>query len=68
MTVYAMHVVSDRLKTRYAQWQPPTTFEWYRAAVLTRSTAVSLYDVLARHGETAFTASLQRVEAQLHFT
>jgi len=66
-TIPAMHVVSDRLKTRYAQWQPPTTFDWYRAAVLSRTTALSLYDTLARHGEPAFTAALERTEATLHF-
>ncbi len=66
-TVPAMHVVSDRLKTRYAQWQPPTTFDWYRAAVLSRTTALALYDTLARHGEPAFTAALERAEATLHF-
>jgi hypothetical protein len=66
-TIYAMHVVSDRLKTRYAQWQPPTTFDWYRAAVLSRTTALSLYDALARHGESAFATALGRVEGQLHF-
>jgi hypothetical protein len=68
LTVHAMHVVSDKLKTRYAQWQPPTTFDWYRAAVLSRTTALFLYDRLARHGEAAFANSLQRVEGDLHFT
>ena len=63
----AMHVVSDRLKARYAQWQPVTTFNWYRAAVLSRTTALALYDTLARHGETAFASSVQRVEGTLHF-
>jgi hypothetical protein len=67
-TVHAMHVVSDRLKTRYAQWQPATTFDWYRAAVLSRTTALALYDTLGRHGESAFDASVQRVEGTLHFT
>jgi len=67
LSVHAMHVVSDRLKTRYAQWQPPATFGWYRAAVLSQSTAIALYDTLARHGETAFTASLRQVEANLAF-
>jgi hypothetical protein len=68
VSVPAMHVVSDRLKQRYAQWQPSTTFNWYRAAVLSRTTALSLYDTLARHGELAFTAALQRTEATLHFS
>ncbi len=65
-TVHAMHVVSDRLKTRYAQWQPPTTFNWYRAAVLSRTTALALYDTLGRHGEGAFEGAVQRVETTLH--
>ena len=66
-SIEAMHVVSERLKPRYAQWQPATSFDWYRAAVLSRTTALSLYDTLARHGETAFARSVQRVEATLHF-
>ena len=66
-TIPAMHVVSERLKARYAQWQPSTTFNWYRAAVLSRTTALSLYDTLVRHGEPAFAASVQRTEATLHF-
>ena len=67
LSVHAAHVVNEHLKTRYAQWQPPTTFDWYRAAVLSRTTALSLYDTLARHGEPAFTAALERAEATLHF-
>jgi len=66
-TIPAMHVVSERLKARYAQWQPSTTFNWYRAAVLSRTTALSLYDTLVRHGEGAFVAAVQRTEATLHF-
>jgi hypothetical protein len=62
-TVHAMHVVSDRLKMRYAQLQPATTFDWYRASVLSRTTALALYDKLARHGESAFAAAVQRVES-----
>jgi hypothetical protein len=64
----AMHVVSDYLKPRYAAWQPPTTFDWYRAAVLSQSSAMSLYDTLTRRGESAFTAALQKVESGLDFT
>lgn len=64
----AMHVVSDHLKTRYASWQPPTTFDWYRAAVLSQSSAMSLYDALTRRGESVFTTALQKVEANLDFT
>ena len=68
LSVYAMHVVSDRLKVRYAQWQPPTTFNWYRAAVLTQTTAIALYDALTRNGASAFDGSVQRAEAQVNFT
>jgi hypothetical protein len=67
VSVPAMHVVSERLMARYAQWQPPTTFKWYRAAVLSRTTALALYDTLGRHGERAFAAALQQVESTLHF-
>jgi hypothetical protein len=68
LSVHAAHVVNEQLKTRYASWQPPTTLGWYRAAVLSQSTAIALYDTLARHGETAFTASLQQIESNLSFT
>jgi hypothetical protein len=63
-----MEVVSERLRTRYAQWQPPTTFNWYRAAVLSQSTAISLYDSLTRTGGDAFDRRLRAVEAQVDFT
>jgi hypothetical protein len=68
LSVHAAHVVNEQLKARYASWQPPTTLGWYRAAVLSQSTAIALYDTLARHGETAFTASLQQIESNLSFT
>jgi hypothetical protein len=68
LSVHAAHVVNERLKARYAQWQPPTTLGWYRAAVLSQSTAIALYDALARRGESAFAAALQQVEANLAFT
>jgi hypothetical protein len=68
LSVHAAHVVNDRLQTRYAAWQPPTTLGWYRAAVLSQSTAIALYDTLARNGEAAFAASLQQIESNLSFT
>jgi hypothetical protein len=68
LSVHAAHVVNDHLKTRYGVWQPPTTLAWYRAAVLSQSTAIALYDTLARRGETAFAASLGQIEASLDFT
>lgn len=66
-TIPAMQTVSARLKARYAQWQPSTTFNWYRAALLSRTTALSLYDTLVRHGQPAFDAAVQRTETTLHF-
>jgi hypothetical protein len=66
-TIPALTTVSDRLKLRYAQLQPATTFGWYRAALLSHTSALALYDTLARHGEGAFNASVQRVEATLQF-
>jgi hypothetical protein len=68
LSVHAMHVVSDHLQERYAQWQPPTTFKWYRAAVLSQTTAISLYDALTRSGASAFDRQVQGAEAQLNFS
>lgn len=68
LSVLAMHAVSDRLKVRYAQWQPPTTFNWYRASVLTQTTAIALYDALTRNGASAFDGQVQRAEAQVNFS
>jgi hypothetical protein len=68
LSVHAAHVVNEQLKSRYAQWQPPATLPWYRAAVLSQSTAIALYDTLARRGQAAFTVSLQQIESHLSFT
>ena len=68
LSVHAAQVVDEQLKARFAAWQPPTTFGWYRAAVLAQSTAIALYDTLGRHGATAFAAALQNVESGLSFT
>jgi hypothetical protein len=68
LSVHAAHVVNERLKARYAQWQPPTTPAWYHAAVLSQATAIALYDTLARRGDAAFAASLQQIEANLSFS
>ena len=68
LSVHAAHVVNDQLETRYASWQPPTTLGWYRAAVLSQTTAIALYDTLARRGATAFAAALQQIESSLSFT
>jgi hypothetical protein len=65
VSVHAMNVVADRLKTRYAARPAQTTFPWYRSAVLTRTTALALYDTLARRGEAAFTSAVARTETSL---
>ena len=68
LSVHAAHVVTEHLNKRYAQWQPPATPDWYRHAVLAQSTAIALYDTLARRGESAFAAALQQIEANVSFT
>jgi hypothetical protein len=68
LSVHAAHVVDEALKTRYAQWQPPTTLAWYHAAVLSQTTCIALYDTLSRRGATAFATALQQAEAKLDFT
>ena len=68
LSVHAAHVVDEHLKARYGAWQPPTTLAWYHAAVLSQSTAIALYDTLARRGEIAFAAALGQVEANLDFS
>lgn len=68
LSVHAAHVVDEHLQTRYGVWQPPTTLAWYHAAVLSQSTAIALYDTLARRGENAFAAALGQIEANLDFS
>jgi len=68
LSVHAAEVIDAQLKTRYAQWQPPTTLAWYHAAVLSQSTAIALYDTLTRRGEAAFATALQGFEANLDFS
>ena len=69
LSVHAMHVVSARLQARWSRVSALTrlapTFAWYRAMVLARTTALSLYDALARRGPDAFDGALRRTEAQL---
>lgn len=69
LSVHAMHVVSARLQERWSRMRGLTqlapTFAWYRAMILTRTTAIALYDALARTGPRAFDAALLRVESQL---
>lgn len=71
LSVHAMHVIGARLRSRYASLEatlvsaPPLTFAWYRSAVLTKTTAIALYDTLARAGESAFSRELRRIEATI---
>jgi hypothetical protein len=69
LSVHAMHVVAPRLQQRWARVPELTalapTFAWYRAAVLSRTTAIALYDSLARNGPDAFDGALGRIEALL---
>jgi hypothetical protein len=69
VSVHAMHVVAARLQQRWTR-QPglprlAPTFPWYRAMILTRTTAIALYDALARSGADAFDRALLRAESQL---
>ena len=69
VSVHAMHVVSARLQQswsrRPARSTLAPTFAWYRAMILTRTSALALYDTLARNGADAFERSLMRFESQL---
>ena len=69
VSVHAMHVVSARLQQRWTRLPSlvalAPTFAWYRAMVLTKTTAMALYDVLARHGADGFDGALVRTEMQL---
>jgi hypothetical protein len=69
VSVHAMHVVSARLQQRWTQLPSlvslAPTFAWYRAMVLSRTTALSLYDALARRGADGFDRALVGAEMQL---
>jgi hypothetical protein len=65
LSVHAAHVVQEQLKKRYAARPAETTFGWYRAALLARTTAISLYDTLSRRGEGAFNVAVGRAESTL---
>ncbi|MEA2721743.1 MAG: hypothetical protein QOJ39_3607 [Candidatus Eremiobacteraeota bacterium] len=69
ISVHAMHVVAARLQQRYSRFRGlaelAPTFAWYRAMILTRTTALALYDTLARNGADAFDRTVVRVESQL---
>ncbi|MDB5071355.1 MAG: hypothetical protein JWM87_2466 [Candidatus Eremiobacteraeota bacterium] len=69
ISVHAMHVVAARLQQRWSRLRGlaelAPTFAWYRAMILTRTTALALYDTLARNGADAFDRTVVRVESQL---
>ncbi len=69
VSVHAMHVISARLQQRWSRQEGlrtlAPTFPWYRAMILTRNTALALYDTLARNGADAFDRTLVRTESQL---
>jgi hypothetical protein len=69
VSVHAMHVVGARLQQRWSRQPGLTrlapTFPWYRAMILARTTALALYDTLARNGVEAFDRTLLRTESQL---
>jgi hypothetical protein len=69
VSVHAMHVVAARLQQRWSQQTALTrlapTFAWYRAMVLTRTSALALYDTLARNGAAAFDRTVIRIESLL---
>jgi hypothetical protein len=69
VSVHAMHVVAARLQQRWSRQEGLTrlapTFPWYRAMILARTTALALYDVLARNGPDAFDRTVLRTESQL---
>lgn len=69
LSVHAMHVVATRLQQRWNRQGGLTnlapTFAWYRSMVLSRATAIALYDTLARAGGDAFDRSIVQIESQL---
>ena len=69
ISVHAMHVVAARLQQRWSR-QPALarlapSFPWYRSMILTRTSALALYDALARRGVASFDGMVMRIESQL---
>lgn len=68
-SVHAMHVVSARLRQRWSRVPElarlAPTFAWYRAMILARTSALALYDTLARRGAETFDGAMRRTEMQL---
>lgn len=69
VSVHAMHVVSARLQQRWSRIPElarlAPTFAWYRAMILSRTSALALYDTLERRGAAVFDGALGRTEMQL---
>jgi hypothetical protein len=69
ISVHAMHVVAPRLQQRWSRVRAladlAPTFPWYRAMILSRTSALALYDTLARNGADAFDRSVTRIESLL---
>jgi hypothetical protein len=69
VSIHAMHVIAARLQQRWSRQEGLTrlapTFPWYRSMILARTTALALYDALARNGANAFERALVRTESQL---
>lgn len=69
LSIHAMRVVAARLQQRWSRVPAlaglAPSFPWYRSMILTRTTALALYDTLARHGSDAFDRTLVRTESQL---
>ncbi len=69
LSVHAMHVVAGRLQQRWVR-QPglgrlAPTFAWYRSMILTRTSAIAIYDTLERGGADAFDRTVRHVESLL---
>ncbi len=69
VSVHAAHVVAPRLEQRWERSPAlaalAPTAAWYRAALLSRTSELALYDALARGGSEAFERALRAAELQL---
>ncbi len=72
LSIAAMQSVGARLQSRFtasanrpAPPPPYATFAWYRSAILTRTSAIALYDLLGRSGGAGFDAAVSRAEIDL---
>ncbi len=69
LSVHAMHAIAPRLRQRWARQSGlarlAPAFPWYRSMILTRTSAIALYDTLARNGTDALDRTLLQLESQL---